>query len=94
MPGIIEEEWNIVSGIWAILTIIICILVLFGVVFPYLMLHAECDFTCGCKIEGKPYDSFHGNIVRYLYAENGDLYAKLCNGETMRVDNFNSGVPV
>lgn len=94
MPGITEGEWNIVSVLMVIF-VCFCFLIFFGLmVFPYLMQHVECDFPCGCQIEGKPYDSFHKNIMHHLYAENGTLYAEFCNGKIMQVDNFNSNVPV
>jgi biopolymer transport protein ExbD len=94
MPRIIEGEWNIIDIIMGILTVIFLLLVFFGVVFPFLMQHIECDFPCGCHIESKPYDSDRGNIVRHLYAENGYLYAELCNGNTMQVDNFQNDLPI
>jgi len=94
MPGIIEGEWNIVS-VLMVATTCIFLLLFFGLmVLPALMQYSDCSFPCGCREEGKPYDSFHGNIVRYLYAEGGIMYAELCNGETMRVDHFENSVPV
>lgn len=94
MPGIIEGEWNIIRVIMTAITCLFLLLFFFIMVFPYLMQHVECDFQCGCRIEGKPYDSYHGNLVRHLYAENGYLYAELCNGKTMQVNNFQSDLPV
>ena len=93
MPGIIEGEWNVVSVIMIAITCIFLLLFFGLMVFPYLA-HIECEFPCGCRIDDKPYDAYHGNLVKHLYSENGELYAELCNGETMRVDHFEGSVPV
>ena len=94
MPGIIEGEWNIVSVIMIGITCIFLLLFFGLMVFPTLMHHVECEFPCGCRVEGESYDTYHGNLVKHLYAENGYMYAELCNGETMQVDHFESSVPV
>lgn len=90
MPGIIEGEWNIISVIMTAITCLFLLLFFFIMVFPYLMQHVECDFTCGCRIEGKPYELHIGTTVRHFYAdaETGYLYAELCNGNTTRVESF------
>lgn len=96
MPGIIEGEWDLINIPIVVMACIILILCFFGVIFPYLMQHVECDFPCGCHIEGKPYDPNIGTVVRHFYAdaETGYLYAELCNGKTMQVNHFEGSVPV